>query len=261
MTLLLHELRQGRRSLTIWTAIIAFMLGVCVLIYPEMKEQMGQMSDMFANMGSFSAAFGMDELNFGEFSGYFGAECGNVLGLGGALFAGLLGITALAKEEKEHTAELLLTHPISRWEVVGYKLAAVLIQIAAMNIIVLIVVAAFSAAIGETLETKIFLLLFLSYFLMQVEIAAICFGISAFLSSSGAGIGLGIAAVFYFMNIIANLSKEAEALKYFTPFGFADGSSIIVDGSIQLKYLAVGMALTIVGACMAFIWYRQKDIR
>jgi ABC-2 type transport system permease protein len=53
-------------------------------------------------------SFGMDKLNFGEFMGYFGIECGNVLGLGGALFAALAGISALAKEEKDRTAEFLL---------------------------------------------------------------------------------------------------------------------------------------------------------
>lgn len=53
MAVLKHELRQGRNALVIWTGIIAFMLGVCVLIYPEMKKQMSEISGMFADMGSF----------------------------------------------------------------------------------------------------------------------------------------------------------------------------------------------------------------
>ena len=96
MTLFFHELKRGRLSLAIWSVAIAFMLGVCVIIYPEMSSQMGDISEMFADMGSFSAAFGMDQINFGEFMGYFGIECGNVLGLGGAFFAAILGISALA---------------------------------------------------------------------------------------------------------------------------------------------------------------------
>ena len=137
MAVLKHELRQGRNALVIWTGIIAFMLGVCVLIYPEMKKQMSEISGMFADMGSFSAAFGMDKINFGEFIGYFGVECGNVLGLGGAFFAALLGISALAKEEKEHTAEFLLTHPVSRGKIVVQKLCSVFLQIAVLNVVVI----------------------------------------------------------------------------------------------------------------------------
>ena len=67
MTLIKHELKQGRITLIIWTAVIAFMLALCVLVYPEMEKQMGEVSTMFAEMGGFSAAFGMDRLNFGEF--------------------------------------------------------------------------------------------------------------------------------------------------------------------------------------------------
>ena len=86
MTLVLHELRRNKIFLAVWTGVISFMLGVCVMIYPEMSSQMGEMTDMFANMGSFTEAFGMDKLNFGEFMGYFGIECGNVLGDCASLF-------------------------------------------------------------------------------------------------------------------------------------------------------------------------------
>ena len=81
MTVYKHELKRAKISLLIWTAAISFMLGVCILIYPEMKTQMSDISAMFADMGSFSAAFGMDRINFGSFIGFFGVECGNVLGL------------------------------------------------------------------------------------------------------------------------------------------------------------------------------------
>ena len=36
MTLYLHELKRGRLPLIIWSAVISFLIGVCVLIYPEM---------------------------------------------------------------------------------------------------------------------------------------------------------------------------------------------------------------------------------
>ena len=260
MAVLKHELRQGRNALVIWTGIIAFMLGVCVLIYPEMKKQMSEISGMFADMGSFSAAFGMDKINFGEFIGYFGVECGNVLGLGGAFFAALLGISALAKEEKEHTAEFLLTHPVSRGKIVVQKLCSVFLQIAVLNVVVIGVAVLSAFFVGEMPEAKIFALLFLAYFVLQIEVAAICFGISAFISRGGLGIGLGIAALLYFLNIISNLTENAEFLKYITPFGYTEGADIIANGSINMGYLSVGRVLTVIGIGMAFYRYSRKDI-
>ncbi len=74
MVLYLHELRQGRTSLIVWAAAIAFLLVVCVALYPQMSSQIDEVSSMFADMGSFTAAFGMDRVNFGKFLGYFAIE-------------------------------------------------------------------------------------------------------------------------------------------------------------------------------------------
>lgn len=260
MTVFKHELRQGRSALIIWTAAISFMLGICIVIYPEMSTQMGDISAMFADMGSFSQAFGMDRINFGEFLGFFGVECGNVLGLGGAFFAALLGISALAKEEKEHTAEFLLTHPVSRTRIIAEKLCAVIAQIVILNLAVIAVTALSVLIIGEEADIKTFALLFLSFFLMQLEVAAVTFGISAFLRRGSLGIGLGLAAVFYFMNIVANLIDETKFLKYITPFGYTESADIIADGALNGGYLAVGMALAAIGVILAFWKYGRKDI-
>mgnify|MGYP007094732312 CR=1 FL=1 len=96
MTLVRHELRQGKTSLLIWTASIGFLLAICVFLFPEMKGQMDGISDVFASMGSFTAAFGMDRLNFGTLVGFYAIECGNVLGLGGAFYAALCAVGILS---------------------------------------------------------------------------------------------------------------------------------------------------------------------
>ncbi|MBP3665043.1 MAG: ABC transporter permease subunit, partial [Tyzzerella sp.] len=154
MTILKHELRQNRAALLIWTVVISFMIGVCVFIYPEMKGEMESISDVFADMGSFSAAFGMDQINFGTMLGYYAIECGNVLGLGGAFFAAICGSGILAKEEKEHTVEFLMTHPVSRSKVITQKLISVMLQIVVLNVIVFAVVVAGMAVIGENVPWK-----------------------------------------------------------------------------------------------------------
>ena len=260
MTILKAELRRGAKALILWTAVIGFLLGICILIYPEMESQMNEISGMFSEMGSFSAAFGMDRVNFGEFMGFFAVECGNVLGLGGALFGALLGIGALAGEEKEGTAEFLLTHPVSRRSVLLQKLGAVLLQILILNGAVLGISLVSALLVGEAPEGKTFVLLFLAYLILQMEIASICFGISAFLSRGGQGLGLGIAALAYFLNIIANLTEDAGFLKYITPFGYCEGADLLADGRMDAAKAAVGIAVGAAGIAAAFVYYRKKDI-
>ena len=187
-----------------------------------MASEMDQFSDMFANMGSFSDAFGMSQINFGEFSGYFGIECGNTLGLGGALFAALLGSTILSKEEKDRTAEFLLSHPIQRWKVVFGKLLSVMAQILIFNAIIAGTCFLATLAIGEKL-TGDNLLILLSYALLQIEVFAIAFCISTFMKKGSAGAGIGITMLFYFLNIISNISESVKS----TYFCFALQPSLL----------------------------------
>lgn len=200
-------------------------------------------------------------INFGEFGGYFAVECGNVLGLGGAFFAALLGVAALAKEEREHTAEFLLTHPVSRSYVVAYKLAAVVAEVLVLNFVVALSAVAAGLAIGQEIDASLFFNVFLGYLLMQIEIACVMFGLSAFLRGNGLGLGLGVAFVLYFMNILANLTDDAEFLRYITPFAYADGTAIAAAGHIEVKYLIPGLVFTLIGIVVAFFRYNRKDIR
>lgn len=260
MTVWKHELKTGKTALAIWSGAVAFLMAVCILIYPEMGDQMGEVSDTFAQMGGFSQAFGMDRINFGEFVGFFGVECGNVLGLGGAFFAALTGASSLAKEEKGHTAEFLLTHPNSRVKIIGEKLLAVFTQILILNAVVAAVTALSTLLIGETADMELLGLLFAAYFILQLEVGAVCFGISAFMRRGETGVGLGLAAVFYFLNLIANLSEKAEFLKYITPFSYAESADIISDRALSGSYLAVGLLFTAAGIAVAFWKYGRKDI-
>ena len=261
MTLVRHELKQSWKALLIWTLSIGAFIIICLFMYPEMKSQMNSISSIFASMGAFSSAFGLDTLDFGSLKGFYGIECGNILGIGGALFAALIGIGALANEEKNGTAEFLLTHPLSRSGIVTAKLVSVLIQVLILNVSVWLMAVGSIAAIGEPIPWKEFTLLHLAFFLLQVEIGCVCFGISAFLWKGGIGIGLGLAIALYFMNIIANLTSKADVLKYITPFGYADGSEIFSKGALDTCKLLVGLAFTAVGVALAYWKYNQKDIR
>ena len=260
MVVLLKELKKGTKGFLIWTLAITFMLVVCIVIYPEMKGEMEGMSDIFSNMGAFSDAFGMDQLNFGTLIGYYGIECGNMLGMGGGFFAAIIGIAMLSKEEKDHTAEFLLTHPVKRSSVVLQKLMAVVVQLVVFNVFVTAMGFLSIKLVGESVPAKEFLLIHLGYFILQIEIALICFGISAFLKRGGIAVGIGIAVFMYFANLISNITEKTEFLKYVTPFAYADPSSIVKDKSLDMTLVLLGMGCAVVAVIAGFIKYTKKDI-
>lgn len=261
MILIRHELRQARRALAIWTGTIGLLLVTCVLLFPEMKGQMEGVGKLFASMGSFAAAFGMDRLNFGALTGFYAVECGNVLGLGGAFFAAFIAANALSREERDGTAEFLMSHPVSRRRVVAEKLCAVVLQILILNLTALALALLSIAAIGEAIPWRELMLMHLAYLLLQLELAGICFGASAFLRRGGAGLGLGVAAVMYFLNLMANLSSRARFFKYIAPFGYCEGADIVSSGRLDAAMVGLGLIYGAIGIAAAFLHYRRKDLR
>lgn len=260
MTILFHELRRGRTSFLIWTASIGFMLFICMMMFPQMKGEMDAMSDLFAGMGGFTEAFGMDKVNFGEPMGFYAIECGNILGIGGTFFAAILGISALMKEEKDRTAEFLLTQPVRRISVLLQKLLAVVLQVLVMNLLLLGIAVASFSIIGEEIAQPEFWLLHLALTALQLEIACICFGLSAFLKRGGLGLGIGLAAMLYFLNIVANISEDVEFLRSVTPFAYADASTIVSEAALEPTLLLLGLFYTLLFLLAGIFHYERRDI-
>ena len=95
---------------------------------------------------------------------------------------------------------------------------------------------------------------------MQLELAVICFGISSFLRRGTIGIGLGIACMMYFLNIIANVTETVDFLKYITPFGYCEGADILTNNRLDTGMIMIGMLLGIIGIIAAYLIYSKKDI-
>ena len=72
--------------------------------------------------------------------------------------------------------------------------------------------------------------------------------------------GLGIATMMYFLNLVANIADVADFLKYITPFGYCEGADIVSDGSLDGTLVAIGAVIGIVGIIIAFVKYTKKDI-
>lgn len=260
MSIFANELKQNWIGSVIFSGIISFMLAICVLIYPEMSGQMSEMTDMFSEMGAFTEAFGMDQLDFGTLIGYYGVECGNTLGIGGAVFAAFLGIRALSGEEAGRTAEFLLTHPVRRSRVIWEKLAALLAQILALNLLIVLFVCLSFAVIGESVPLTEFVLIHLANLLLQIEIALLCFGLSGLLRKSGIVIGIGLAMGLYFLSILANITESAEFLRYITPFSYAAASDIFETLSLDWMLILPGFVYGIGATVGGSLYYLRKDI-
>lgn len=260
MRLFIHEWKQNTKGLMIWAFSVAFMIFICMMLFPQMKTQADSVSEMFAQMGGFTSAFGMDQVSMGDVKGFFAIECGNILALGGAMFSALLGIGMLAKEEGLHTAEFLLTHPISRRKILVEKLAAMYTLLVAFYLINFVVTVVSFACVGEKIPWQELAMVYAANLILAVQISSVCYAISAFLKGSMAGAGIGIAIVLYFLNLYGNIDRDVKWARYVTPFSYADATNIIAEKALDAKLIGIGVVIIACSIFAACFQYFKKDI-
>ena len=260
MALYMHEMKQGLKTFLLWTIAIICFMAMCTFLFPEMKDQMEEVSKIFSVMGAFTAAFGMDKLNFGSFMGFYTVECGNIISLGGAFFSAVIAVNVLSKEEKEHTAGFLMAHPLSRGQIQRSKLAALFTQLTALHLFAFAAAVLSIRLIGEPIAWKDLLLLHVGCYLCQLEIGMICYAVSAFSRGNNFGAGIGITMVLYFMSLLANVSDRLKLFHIISPFGYAEGSDIITQGRLDIGLILLGMIIGLIFLIIGIIHYQRKDL-
>lgn len=257
MNIMKLELSRNKKTFFVWSFVIAGMTAMFMLMFPAMKEQLNGISTL---NGDLSVAFGMEKLDVGTPIGYYGAMA-MMISLGGAMFASILASSALSKEEQGHTAEFLLTHPVTRFKIVYEKLLSIVLQIIIFDFICVIFSIGSFLILNEKFPIYIFALFLISQILLHCEIAAACFLVSAFQNNVNIGVGMSIAILPYFLNCLINIRSDLGALKYFTPYRYSAFTNLYANNQIDWKLVFIGLLIMILCVIISFIKYNKKDIR
>lgn len=125
------EIKRNSKNLLVWSLSIAVILIAFMLLFPQMKTQLDGLTIFNSQLGK---VFGMDKLSVASSIGYF-ASMSMVITVGGAIFACLISILAVSNEEKYRTVEYLLSHPISRKNILIQKFISIILRIILFNLI------------------------------------------------------------------------------------------------------------------------------
>ena len=261
MTIFKHEWRRGYRAWLIWTASIGLLVILVNLIWPDMADSTDSWTSAFQGLGAFGAAFGLDFLDLGDFLHFYGLEAMNILGIGGALYAAITGMNSIAAEEGKHTAEFLFSHPVSRSRVLSQKLTALLSFIMSQHLLITGGSLLSIRWIGESIDLPLFFLFHLGLMLLSLQIALICFGLSACLSQENLGLGIGLALLVYTLNIVGNMSDTVESVRYLTPFAYAEPSDVLLEGRIDLGLLLPQLAGALLVVFIGWRVFLRRDLR
>lgn len=260
MTLYRHEMKMNFKSLVIWTLCVCGMCFGCILLYTSLEASIKDMADSFSNMGAMSAALGMDKMSLATLEGYYATEIAMMHGLGGAMFAAVLGTGLLAKEEAGHTSEFLNTLPVERGSIIIQKYLAFLSSVLIFNLICAGMYYLAFFLMGEGIDVKGMMLFHLASCFMQLEIGTVCFMISAFVKRNLIGAGVGITILLFAVDMMCRIVPAIKNLQYITPFYYANASDIFTAGALDGVLLGIGTAVTLLSFAAAWIGYRRKDL-
>ena len=255
-----HECKMNFKSLMIWLVCVSGMCLCCILLFSSMAESMGYMAETMASMGAFATVFGMDRLSIATLEGFYAAEVGSIHTLGGAMFAALLGIGLLSKEEEGHTGDFLHTQPISRREVVGAKYMTMAAGVTVFNVISVLVYLLGIVILGEEIALNEFFLYHGMQWLLHLEIGTVCFLISACNRKNKLGVGLGLTFFFYAWDLLGRAIPDLKDTLFLTPFSYANASDIFSTGETDALALAVGLVVLLGALIGAFTVYHKKDL-
>ena len=260
MILLKHEWKMNFKSLVIWTLCVGLCCSGCILLFESVAESMEEMAKSFSEMGSFSAAFGMDKVSVATLPGFYATEISIIFLLGGAMFAAMTGAVLLSKEEEGHTMEFLHTMPVSRTYIYLWKYVALLLLIIVFNAVCIGLDVIGFVAIGEEIAMAEYVEYHILALVMQIEIGSICYLISSVCKRKQIGLALGIAVLFYLMDIMCNIVPDLEFLRFFTPFYYANAAQIYSGGDSRMGLMFLGLVVTVVAVITGGMVYKKRDM-
>lgn len=259
LAILKNEWRSGLKSLLIWALAVSGMGFICILLFKSMEDSMAGMADNFASMGAFAEAFGMNTLSIATMKGYFATEIGTIHALGGSMFAATIATVIFSKEEDQHTTEFTFALPVSRGKIITMKILAVILNIVCFTVICGLVYELGLLACDESLGSD-FLKYMLLQLLMNVEIAAICFVISAVSRSNKLGLGISIPLFLYVYDIMARAVSDLKDAIFITPFSYSNATSIFAGNKMDTVALLWGGGVIFLMTIGAGLIYHRRDL-
>jgi ABC-2 type transport system permease protein len=206
-------------------------------------------------------AFNMDISEIDTAFGWLKTEGFIFVLLISGIFSGILGSNIVLKEESDKTIEYLHNLPVTRTKIITSKILCAITYIVSM-IAILGIFNYIGLTISGNFNVKQYLLLSISPILTALVIFSICLFISTFTHKTKKTIGISLGIVFasYFLQILAELSKEVEFLKYITPFTLSDTRNIITNTTINPICIIVSLLLTVSLIVLSIYKYNKKEL-
>ncbi len=264
MNIFKFEFKMLRKSIFIWGLFVPFGLVLYMSFYPWIAADTEAFESIMANFpDEFLSFFGMSaELPLFSLLGYFGLTFG-MIQIPLAIQASNYGFHILSVEERELTADFLLSKPVTRGKILISKCLAAFASLTIVNLLVWVasLIILFIVKGDETvnftnvnlvLSTTVFFQL--AFFGMGVLISVLVKKVTSVLSFSMA-LGFGMYIVSSFGSILSS-----KLFNIISPYSHFSPTYILINGKYEWSLAIISFIIILVTLPLSYFLYQKRNI-
>lgn len=261
--ILQNDLRMQLRSVITWSASVAVVILVFSSLFPAFAPNAALLNETMAKFPvGLRDAFGLNGVDMSTVLGFFGFVFLFVQ-ICLAIQAAGYGFGLVSVEEREWTADFLLTKPVGRAEILTSKLLAALVALTITNAVVwissLVFINLFKGT--KTYDGNALLLLLVSIVVFQLFFLSVGLAVSLLVKRirSVTPYSMGLGFGMYVLSAFGGMLGES-VLEKITPFKHFDPNYILQNGAYNVPLVLVSVAVIVVGLVLSYVLYVRRDI-
>lgn len=264
MQILRWELRQRKGYIIGWSIACGLLVALLILLYPSIRDQANQLNKVLEQLPeALRALKAGDSSELFSPTGYLNSQLYYAtLPLIMSIMAIGLGSSLLARDEQNHTLELLLARPISRSKVLLAKALTGIVSVGIVTIAVIAVTILLAQVVDMPVGWQ-----YIAAASTFSALLALCFGAIAFtftaVSQRTAKFAMPIAVFVGFGGyLLASLSGITDVIKEIAklfPYHYYKPDQIL-NGSISKGLVAYLSALLLIAIVISWARFRKRDI-
>ncbi|MBC7231680.1 MAG: ABC transporter permease subunit [Chloroflexi bacterium] len=254
---------MNSKSVATWSVAIAVLILVYMALFPSVAKDAELLNEMMANFPeALLTAFGLNGINLSTVPGYYSFVFLFVQ-ICLAIQAANYGFSLVSIEEREWTADFLLSKPIGRTQILTSKLLAALSGLTLTNAVVWI------SSLGciemfkgtRTYETKPLLLMLASVAIFQLFFLSVGLVVSLLVKRirSVTPYSMALAFGMYVLSVFGDMLGE-NTLEKITPFKHFEPRYIVQHGAYDLPLVLFSVSVIVISLVSSYMLYTRRDI-
>jgi ABC-2 type transport system permease protein len=263
-------LRLSRTAFISWSIGVTALVAMLTAVYPSIRDIEALKDYMEALPDAFLVAAGQsgistEELFLGgryDFRAFVSVEYLSWFPVILAVYAVFYCGGLVAREVERGTLDMLLSHPLARWQFVLTKFTSFFLVVFGVASVSWLATVVAVPLVGAEANILYLGLAHLVAMLVVLSIGSYCVLLSCVFLNPGKALAAsgGITLGLYFMNILAALSNSIGFLQKLSPFYYYESLPILYSGTVNWAGLVILVTMTVGGLALAMWLFQRKDL-